>query len=130
MPAYSSTGNRVVLYPGDAQTVWSAEKPADSSASMQVALAPNQLTADSSISAQVIFATDPGTFEVDIQTCDAPDVDASYVSTTAKISNSTNFSAGFTGNVQIIGVRADFARLVMKTHSSNSVACTATITLG
>jgi len=127
MSVYSSTGNRVVLYPGDALTVWNAETPLTGAASEQAAIGIVGGAAQN-LSVQVIFATDPGTFEVDVQTCDAPDVAASYVSTTSKISNTTNFNTSFTGNVQLIGVRADFVRLLMKTQSSNSVACTATIT--
>ena len=129
MPAYSSTGNRIVLYPGDAQTVWSAEKPATGTSSQQVALSPNPATNSSAISVQLTFSGDPGTFEVDVQEADAPDVDGSYnlISTSAKI---TSVNSAFVGRLDLTGIRADFIRLNMENDPSNNVSVTATITLG
>lgn len=129
MPAYSSTGNRVVLYPGDALTVWNAESPTTGSSSQQVALTPNTSTDSSSLSVQVTFSGDPGVFEIDVQEADAPDVDGSYnlISTSAKI---TTVNSSFVGRLDLTGIRADFVRLNMQNDPANAVTTTATITLG
>jgi len=133
MPAYSASGNRVVLYPGDAQTVWNAEKPASGSASQQVALSNDPTGQAENFSVQVTCAADPGTFEIDVQACDAPDIAANYNTITTLNSATTTITqaglnASFALSNAFIGVRNDFVRLLMKTASSNNVAITATIT--
>ena len=127
MPAYSSTGNRVVLCcPGDSQVVWNAESPLTSTASQQVALSQVQSETNISASVEILFSGAPGTFSITIQTADT-DVDAAYTALSSA-SPITTVNTGNYASYQLTSLRCNFMRLYMTTAPSNSVTTTATIT--
>lgn len=128
MPAYSSTVPPFALYPGDSETVWSAESPATNAASEQVALSFDTVNGYLQVvSVQINFSGTPGAFKIDVQTADT-DVDAAYQVLPA---NTGQVSAvGGSGDYCSIAVqvKAKFVRLFMTLQPANSVTTTAQIT--
>ena len=128
MPAYSSTGNRVVLCaPGDSQAVWSTETPLTNAASVAVALGQLDGQDSQSASVEVVFSFGtPGTFSINVQTADT-DTDAAYTDLTTA-PTITTVNTGQYASVQLTELRCNFMRLFMTAQTSNSVTLTATIT--
>jgi len=125
MPAYSNTVPVNAIYPGDSQTVWSAETITTASKSKQVAIAPANDGSTYMISFDITFSGAPGAFTITPQTAES-DVDGDYVNLLGGAMNSVSASSGNTCNYQA-QVQASFARLVMTTQPANSVTVTASI---
>jgi len=103
------------------QIAWSAETVADASASQQLEV--NRFRIPACVSVELVFAADPGTFQVDFQVADT-DSDSNYVS---KTSLSTGLNASFVGRIELSSVVARFIRL-LKVSTQNQVGMTARVT--
>jgi len=120
MPAYG-TATPQTQTAGWPQVVWNDEAVAASGKSLAIGMRRNS-NMPNCLSVEVIFASSPGTFGVDLETADT-DQDKYY---TVKASLST-VNAQFAGRIEAANVVAKFARLKMTSITNASVHVTARI---
>lgn len=109
MPGFGALTVPPALYQGDSYLCWNNEAVAVGAASQEVAVAiiANGAVANS-LSAEIVFAGAPGTFEVDLQTSDTDNAN-DFV----KLSSVNAVSANNVARIETTPVAANFARLVM-----------------
>lgn len=120
MPAYGSAPPENAS-PGYKKTVWDNEVVAPGSASVAVAL-PREASFPSCISIELEFASNPGAFQIDLQTADT-NQEKYYVT---KASLTTGLNTSFVGRVEVTNLVAKFCRL-SKVSMANNVAVSARI---
>lgn len=115
------------LYPGDQQTVFSAEQPVAGTASISVAFGVRPAGGPNTISVEGFWSGAPGNFEVDLQTADT-DADGMYQiegTGITQASTTVNTTAN-TFRAEFANVTANFGRLLLKSRA-NAVNLTARI---
>lgn len=133
MTAYVA-GDAVVLYASDkAQfSVWSAESPVTLAVSRAVEVDSSQVPSDRTLTVELVFSGNPGTFEIDVQEADTNE-DAAFINTAinAIINAATVSSDGVTYRARATYVQWDarFARLRMVNDPANAVTVTAKFTV-
>ena len=113
MPAYNTISPPYAIWPGDMQTVWSAETHTAGSASQQVALGERDSRGGSPFSADIQFSANPGTFEIDVQVANV-DQDSAYYTLDQGTTNDgaiAEVNANFSAHLDAPFVTAKFARL-------------------
>jgi len=123
MPAYGSATAVPAIYAGDSYTVWNAETPSTSTASQQVALIPNQDGGLYSISVEIQFSGDPGSFEVDIQDADTDTANA--YQNLLGLYAITAVNSAFWARLEV-QLKSKFVRLYLASRT-NSVTLTAKV---
>lgn len=107
----------VAIYPGDSQTVFSAEQPVIPQASDRVhlALGPWE-NYPPSVSIEGFFSGAPGAFEIDIQDADT-DADAFY-QTVPSAGVISAVSTNNTFRAELVPIKGKFVRAYLKTRTN------------
>lgn len=122
MPVYQTLVLPPALYPGDHYFVFDNENPANGTLSERVALGADADGLAQKLSVQIVFASAPGAFELDIVTSDT-DISTDFVANPTII-NAVN--ANNVTRVELVNIVAKFAALLVVT--SPGVAFTAKFT--
>lgn len=129
MPAYKTSGNITVLYPGDSLTLWSAEASTGITNSVQASLALDEFASSGETNCilEGFFSGDPGVFELDPQFA-ATDTDAAYIApSTGGSITSTTGSPNWRWSYQYDPCLGPFVR-VKKVTVTNAVNVTVKVT--
>jgi len=133
MPLYdtSSTTLKKAIYPGDTQTLQSAEKiSANNTAGLQINVPNSVYQPAQGISYELIFSGNPGTFEMDIQDA-TTDTDGAYQSiTNAAITTASAGSDGkYYARFELTPFVGKWTRPFWKTLVQNNATVTVTVNI-
>lgn len=133
MPAYKTLTLPPAPFKQDSTVVWNAENPASATASERIAVTPAADGNPPYFSVDVVFSTNPSTYEIDIQEADT-DVDADYIGALGGALTTATLQSDGTYRIRVdlnAPVTALFLRLYMKTaptYTTGSPTVTAKIT--
>ena len=116
MPLYDTSLLPTALFKQDSSLVWNAENPASATASERIAVVADPASPPY-YSVDVIFSTNPATYEIDIQEADY-DSDADYIGSLGGALTTATLQGDGTYRIRVDlnnPVTALFLRLYMKT---------------
>lgn len=126
MPAYNTLNPPTALYPGDSGLAFNAEQPATGELSQQFALAPFQGNSPAAVSVEIVFAANPGAFQLQVWESDTDTLN-DYIEVSAA-GAVTTVNWNFVARVDLSPFLGAFIAIACIAAAGNAVNLTCKIT--